>query len=137
MAKKKYTFIDLFAGCGGLSEGFLQTGKFEGLAHVEWESPMVNTLRQRLVDKWNHSEEYARKHVIKFDVQKTDELIYGKWSDETKKVYEKENHPDIVTKGLKGLIGNNVDLIIGGPPCQAYLIARRVQSKQGNKITIS
>ena len=137
MSIKKYTFIDLFAGCGGLSEGFLQTGKFEGLAHVEWESPMVNTLRQRLVDKWNHSEEYARKHVIKFDVQKTDELIYGKWSDETKKVYEKENHPDIVTKGLKGLIGNNVDLIIGGPPCQAYLIARRVQSKQGNKITIS
>ena len=48
---KKYTFIDLFAGCGGLSEGFLQTGKFVGLAHVEWESPMVNTLRQRLIDK--------------------------------------------------------------------------------------
>ena len=133
MAKKKYTFIDLFAGCGGLSEGFLQTGKFEGLAHVEWESPMVNTLRQRLVDKWNHSEEYARKHVIKFDVQKTDELIYGKWSDETKKVYEKENHPDIVTKGLKGLIGNNVDLIIGGPPCQAYSIAGRAQSPTGMK----
>ena len=73
----RYTFIDLFAGCGGLSEGFLQTGKYEGLAHVEWESPMVNTLRQRLVDKWNHSEEDAKRRVIKFDVQKTDELIYG------------------------------------------------------------
>ena len=57
---KKYTFIDLFAGCGGLSEGFLQTEKFEGLAHVEWETPMVNTLRQRLIDKWHHSENEAK-----------------------------------------------------------------------------
>ena len=47
----KFTFIDLFAGCGGLSEGFLQTGHFESLAHIEWETPMVNTLRNRLVKK--------------------------------------------------------------------------------------
>ena len=26
MAKKKYTFIDLFAGCGGLLEGFYRQG---------------------------------------------------------------------------------------------------------------
>ena len=51
----KLTFIDLFAGCGGLSEGFLQSGNFEALAHVEWETPMVNTLRNRLVEKWCHS----------------------------------------------------------------------------------
>ena len=86
---KKYTFIDLFAGCGGLSEGFLQTGKFVGLAHVEWESPMVNTLRQRLIDKWHHSKEDAQRRVIKFDVQKTEELIHGEWSEDTKKLYEK------------------------------------------------
>lgn len=134
MNKNKYTFIDLFAGCGGLSEGFLQTGKFEGLAHVEWESPMINTLRQRLIDKWNHSEEDAQKRVIKFDVQKTDELIHGDWSNETKKLYEKENHPDIVDKGLEGLVnGKTVDLIIGGPPCQAYSIAGRAQSPNGMK----
>lgn len=133
MANKKYTFIDLFAGCGGLSEGFLQTEKFEGLAHVEWESPMVNTLRQRLVDKWNHSEEDAKRRVIKFDVQKTDELIYGNWTEETKAIYEKENHPDIVANGLKGLVGKTVDLIIGGPPCQAYSIAGRAQSPTGMK----
>ena len=134
MANTKYTFIDLFAGCGGLSEGFLQTGKFEGLAHVEWESPMVNTLRQRLVDKWNHSEDDARKRVIKFDVQKTEELIHGNWSVETKKLYEKENHEDIVSKGLDYLVKDkSVDLIIGGPPCQAYSIAGRAQSPTGMK----
>ena len=130
---KKYTFIDLFAGCGGLSEGFLQTGKFKGLAHVEWESPMVNTLRQRLIDKWNHSEEDAEKRVIKFDVQKTEELINGHWTEETKALYGKENHPDIIAKGLKGLVGESVDLIIGGPPCQAYSIAGRAQSPTGMK----
>lgn len=133
MAKKKYTFIDLFAGCGGLSEGFLQTGKYEGLAHVEWETPMINTLRQRLIDRWNHSPEDAQKRVIKFDVQKTEELIHGQWSEETKALYEKENHPNIVAKGLKGLVGEAVDLIIGGPPCQAYSIAGRAQSPTGMK----
>lgn len=133
MTKKKYTFIDLFAGCGGLSEGFLQTSKFIGLAHIEWESPMVNTLRQRLIDKWGHSFEDAQKRVIKFDIQKTDELINGNWSDETKSIYEKENHPQIVAKGLRGLIGKTVDLIIGGPPCQAYSIAGRAQSPTGMK----
>lgn len=108
MTKKKYTFIDLFAGCGGLSEGFLETEKFVGLAHVEWETPMVNTLRQRLIDKWNHTEEDAQKRVIKFDVQKTDELIHGNWSEETQKLYAKENHGDVVEHGLAGLIGKTV-----------------------------
>lgn len=132
--KKKYTFIDLFAGCGGLSEGFLETKKFVGLAHVEWETPMINTLRQRLVDAWNHTKEDAKKRVIKFDVQKTEELINGNWSEETKKIYAKENHEDIIAHGLSGLIGKTkVDLIIGGPPCQAYSIAGRAQSPTGMK----
>ena len=53
----KYTFIDLFAGCGGLSEGFLQSKKYKALAHIERETPMVDTLRKRLVSKWKHTEE--------------------------------------------------------------------------------
>lgn len=133
-AQRKMTFIDLFAGCGGLSEGFLTTGKYEGLAHIEWETPMVNTLRNRLVERWEHSELEAKKRVIKFDIQKTDELINGKWSDATKALYEKENDSSIVTNGLVGLIGKKrVDCIIGGPPCQAYSIAGRAQSPTGMK----
>ena len=130
----KLTFIDLFAGCGGLSEGFLQTGLFEGLAHVEWEMPMVSTLRDRLVTKWDHSQDDALKRVIHFDIQRTKELINGSWSKEEIKKFADTNHESIVNKGLKGLIGKQkVDLIIGGPPCQAYSIAGRAQDKNSMK----
>lgn len=132
--QNKFTFIDLFAGCGGLSEGFLQTGSFEGLAHVEWELPMVNTLRHRLIQKWGHTEEESKKRVIHFDIQKSNELIDGNWSNESIKRFSSTNHSDLILSGLKGVIGNRkVDLIIGGPPCQAYSIAGRAQDKNSMK----
>ena len=41
----KIKYLDLFSGCGGLSEGFLQTEMYEEVAAVEWEKPQVDTLR--------------------------------------------------------------------------------------------
>lgn len=124
----KLTFIDLFAGCGGLSEGFLQSDRYEALAHVEWEKPMIKTLRNRLITKWNHTEEEALKRGIHFDIQKTDELINGNWTKETSERYAKTNHKDIIKDGIRGLIGKQkVNIIIGGPPCQAYSVAGRAQ----------
>ena len=37
----KYKFIDLFAGCGGLEDGFLQTNYYECVSSVEWLKPQV------------------------------------------------------------------------------------------------
>lgn len=129
MGKKVYNFIDLFAGCGGLSEGFLQTGRFKSLAHIEWEEPMVDTLRHRLVQKWGHSEEEANNRVVLFDIQKTDELIYGNWSEESKLAYS-NNSAVVQESGLKGIVGKKkVDIIIGGPPCQSYSIHGRATDK--------
>ncbi len=130
MSKKKYTFIDLFAGCGGLSEGFLQTGRYNALAHVEWEKPMVDTLRNRLQTKWHKSETEAKEDVILFDIQKTDELINGNWKEESLAKYGNDNSAKTIESGLKGIIGKrHVDLIIGGPPCQAYSIHGRATDK--------
>lgn len=132
--KRKYNVIDLFAGCGGLSEGFLQSGRFNFLAHVEWEIPMVKTLKNNLIKRWNYTEEKAAKTVIRFDIQKTNELLKGNWSKESTEEYGKDNHQLIIKKGMDGLIGsNNVDVIIGGPPCQAYSIAGRAQSPNSMK----
>lgn len=129
MANKKYTFIDLFAGCGGLSEGFMESGHFRGLAHIEWELPMVQTLRSRLVKKWQESDEQAQKRVILFDIQRTNELLNGNWTQDSKDLYAKYNSLE-AQKGLRQLInGESVDLIIGGPPCQAYSIHGRATDK--------
>ena len=49
---KKIRFIDLFAGCGGLTEGFLETNKYKSLAHVEWDPQIAETLKKRLQQKW-------------------------------------------------------------------------------------
>lgn len=50
MTKKLHT-IELFAGCGGLLEGFLQQGSFDTLACVEWEKAPCMTLANRLEKK--------------------------------------------------------------------------------------
>ena len=45
--KSNFTFIDLFAGCGGLSEGFYKQ-KFIPLAHVEHDYYSCESLRKRM-----------------------------------------------------------------------------------------
>jgi len=117
----KYNYIDLFAGCGGLTDGFEQTGKYNPCAFVEWDKNAVNTLKNRLKTKWKIKN--IEDKVLHFDIQRMNELLNG-YSDE---IYGKH-------KGLKKLIGNTkIDIIIGGPPCQAYSIAGRVQDKNNMK----
>ena len=126
--------IDLFSGAGGLSEGFLETNNYNFLAHVEWEKPMVDTLRYNLIKRWHYDASLANRNVVLFDVQKTEELMHGKWSFETKKMYANYNDKVFIDGGLDALIGNNkVDVIIGGPPCQAYSLAGRAQDPNSMK----
>lgn len=134
MMSKEITFIDLFAGCGGLSDGFCMESDMKALAHVEWESPMVDTLRNRLIKKYHLSEEQAKNSVIEFDIQKTDELINGKWSWNSFSKYGSKNSNLIIEEGLNALIKDSqVDIIIGGAPCQAYSIAGRAQDANSMK----
>ena len=119
MAIKKYNTIDLFAGCGGLMDGFMQEGSYNTLACVEWESFPCQTIANRLAKKWHHRN--ANEEVIRFDIQRTEELINGFDDPE----YGKH-------QGLAKLVGENkVDVIIGGPPCQAYSLAGRIRDPHG------
>lgn len=102
---KTYNFIDLFAGCGGLSEGFYKQG-FNAVAHVELNHFACETLRERM--KFYGYKEYD-KEVIEADITSA----------------------DILKKIDNAVAGRQVDIIIGGPPCQAYSTAGRVRDKKG------
>lgn len=103
--KPKYTFIDLFAGCGGLSEGFYRQG-FTALAHVEINHDACNTLRTRMK---HYGYKKANKEVIEHDI----------------------TAEDILERIESAVSGREVDIIIGGPPCQAYSTAGRVRDSKG------
>ncbi len=105
MANRKYTFIDLFAGCGGLSEGFYRVG-FKALAHIEINHWACETLRARMR---YYGYKNIDKEVIEHDI----------------------TAPDIINKIDEAVAGRTVDVIIGGPPCQAYSTAGRVRDGKG------
>ena len=128
-------FIDLFAGAGGLSEGFLQAG-FKPIAHVEMNNHAANTLETRsayyhLKDTGNlalYKKYLSRKinrneFMEQIPVTVTKTVINQTLSDETL---------PSVFKTIDGVMKmrdiENVDVIVGGPPCQAYSIVGRAQS---------
>ncbi|MGT2896923.1 DNA cytosine methyltransferase [Streptococcus macedonicus] len=114
--------IELFAGAGGLADGLEQSGNFNLLSAVEWMSPQVRTLTQRLKKKYGITD--ASEKVLNFDIQRTDELIKG-WKDDVKFGS---------SVGLEKIVNNqSVDMISGGPPCQAYSLAGRIRDKNGMK----
>ena len=101
MTTISHTFLDLFAGCGGLSEGFYQEG-FKALAHVEIDNRACETLRLQM---GRHGYGNAESAVLQADI-----------TDKTTCVR------------LKKAVGNRtVDVIVGGPPCQSFSKQGRVR----------
>lgn len=129
-----YTFIDLFAGAGGLSEGFIRAG-FMPIAHIEMNKDACNTLKTRSAYHYlkNKGELYVYENYLKNKQEGTDgsnlwKLVPNTVTDSVicEAIGEQtiNNLFSIVDK-LKS--GENVDIIIGGPPCQAYSVAGRAR----------
>jgi len=120
-------YIDLFAGAGGLSEGFMREG-FEPVAHIEKDHYACQTIKTRLayhyLNENDRLDEYKEYLLGNISQKKFYDLIP---EDVLKTVINRE----ISNETLEGLFGtidkkldsDDLDLIVGGPPCQAYSAA--------------
>lgn len=131
------TFIDLFAGAGGLSEGFIRAG-FTPIAHVEMDEAACYTLKTRAAYHYlktkkqkNIYKKYLTGEISRADLYQT--VPATVLSSVINMSIGGENNQKIFAS-IEALKGNKkVDLIIGGPPCQAYSLVGRARSKDGMK----
>lgn len=129
----EYTFIDLFAGAGGLSEGFYQAG-FKPIAHVEIDNSACNTLRTRAAYHFLKTTNNFKIYISYLKGEISREQLY---SSVPKGILESvinlpigEEHNENIHQQINKSLGKRkVDLIIGGPPCQAYSLVGRSRSK--------
>lgn len=88
--------LDLFAGAGGLSNGFEQTGKFKVKIAVEINENAIKTY------KLNHPGISVHRDITKLKYKNEHGIISDEFSD--------------------------IDVVIGGPPCQGFSNANRQQN---------
>ena len=98
-------YIDLFAGAGGLSLGLHKAG-LTGVFAVERNKDAFETLKYNLIDKKSHFE-------------------WPEWLDKKNwDILELLEKHSLELSNLKG----NVDLVVGGPPCQGFSMAGKRQN---------
>lgn len=131
---KSLNYIDLFAGAGGLSEGFIKEG-YNAIAHVEMNANACDTLRTRVAyhhlkgtNEFNLYTDYLKGKIDRKKLwssipeSKLQSVIHNEISEET--------IDDIFSQIDDKLENAPLDLIIGGPPCQAYSVMGRARDPQ-------
>lgn len=135
ISNRKYNFIDLFAGAGGLSEGFFQAG-FNPVAHVEMNPLAAQTLETRSAYYYLKGTNNLPLYYDYISGKTTREEFISQIPKDILKTVICETMSDKTLPGIFEKIDTilhedkteHVDVIIGGPPCQAYSLVGRAQS---------
>ena len=126
-------FIDLFAGAGGLSEGFIRAG-FKPIAHVEMDRAACYTLRTRTA--YHYLKKNRKGHIYEAYLRgqiNRHELYASIPSKILRSVINEEIDDESIQRIFEAIdILNDeheIDAIVGGPPCQAYSLVGRARDK--------
>jgi DNA (cytosine-5)-methyltransferase 1 len=98
--KQRIAFVDLFAGAGGFSEGFLQ---------AEHENKLYDFLLGSDIN-----ENCELTHLARYNYQLGMDAEF---------LRQDITEPDFLDNLLKKLKGKSVDVVCGGPPCQSFSLA--------------
>lgn len=98
--KTKITFVDLFAGAGGFSEGFLQ---------AEHGNKYYDFLLGSDIN-----ENCELTHLARYNYQLGMDAEF---------LRQDITEPDFLDNLLKKVKGHQVDVVCGGPPCQSFSLA--------------
>ncbi|MEG0308352.1 MAG: DNA cytosine methyltransferase [Clostridium sp.] len=139
-------FLDLFAGAGGLSEGFLRNG-FKPVAHIELNENACKTLETRSAyyylkenNMLNVYRRYQRSYHERQDIRVRERQEFlahipqGVIEPILNIEISEKTLPhifNIVDERLSMMEQDEIDLVIGGPPCQAYSLVGRARDENG------
>ncbi|CAB4625649.1 MAG: DNA (cytosine-5-)-methyltransferase [Actinobacteria bacterium] len=112
MSKKPaFTYVDLFAGCGGLSLGLeSQGGKL--IVAVERSDMAAETFYHNLVRPLSSKDEWQRYVSQSTETQ----VAEGVLVKELRSLLDSK-------KAMKIVVDADPDLVVGGPPCQGFSLA--------------
>ena len=135
--KDRFYAIDLFAGCGGLSEGFRQTG-FEVITQVEMDKWACETLKTRFL--YYKLKERRKGHFYDRLVMEkiSQDDILSQYPEIRKLMYYTVIPAEFGKESIMKIIGkienarkiygaSKIHVVIGGPPCQPYSLAGRAR----------
>ena len=136
----RYSAIDLFAGCGGLSDGFHNAG-FDIIAQIDMDKWACESLRTRHLFyelkarkknifytkylKGLISKDQIIKNFPDVEISIRHRVIQG--------VFGKDNTDELISKIEKNMefhCINKVNVFLGGPPCQPYSLIGRARDQQ-------
>ncbi|MDP9249009.1 MAG: DNA cytosine methyltransferase, partial [bacterium] len=130
--------LDLFAGAGGFSEGFYLSN-CDLVAHIEMDKEACNTLETRAIFytlKKKNKLNFYYKYLLG-EISKNDIISQFRLEKERDSVIQaeigKENVVLLIDEVKKRLSGKKLDIVIGGPPCQAYSNIGRSRDEKGMK----
>ena len=132
---KNIKYLDLFAGAGGLSEGFVREG-YEPIAHVEISEAACYTLKTRAGFHYLRKVNNLQPYIDYLSGKISRDAFYGFIPQSILdsvvcKEISEDNLSFIFDKIDSLKEQSSVDLIIGGPPCQAYSLVGRARDPNG------